>query len=156
MLSEMLTIRSFDELRGLIGHEVGASDWFVVTQEMVDRFASLTSDSQWIHVDRERAERESPYGTTIAHGFLSLSLMSHLFRETVRIQAGQKMNINYGFNRVRFPAPVRTGSRIRLHVVLNNVREVEQGVECAWGMRVESEGQEKPAVAAEWLTRMYV
>ena len=73
----------------------------------------------------------------------------------MRIQAGQKMNVNKGLNKVRFPAPVRTGSRIRLHVVLNNVREVDEGVECTWGMRVESEGQEKPAVAAEWLTRMY-
>ena len=152
----MLTIGSFDELRELTGRELGVSDWFVVTQEMVDRFADLTLDRQWIHVDRERAGRESRYGTTIAHGFLSLSMISQLFRETVRIQAGQKMNVNYGFNRVRFPAPVRTGSRVRLRVVLHEVRDIEEGVECMWGIRVESEGQEKPAVAAEWLTRMYV
>jgi acyl dehydratase len=144
-----------DELKALSGQEVGVSDWLTVTQSMIGEFAGLTHDPQWIHTDVERAARESPFGATIAHGFLTLSLVSHLFRQAVTIEAGQRMNINYGFNRLRFVSPVRSGSRIRLRISLIMVRDVEGGIECTWNLIVECEASEKPAIAAEWLTRMY-
>jgi len=122
---------------------------------MIAEFGELTRDPQWIHVDVERAARESPFGATIAHGFLTLSLVSHLFRQTVAIQTGQRMNINYGFNRLRFVSPVHSGSRIRLRISLIVVKDIESGIECTWNLIVECEASEKPAIAAEWLTRMY-
>jgi acyl dehydratase len=149
------TIRGTEELKALAGQEIGVSGWLTVTQPMIAEFAELTRDPQWIHVDMERAAQESPFGATIAHGFLTLSLVSHLFRQAVAIETGQRMNINYGFNRLRFVSPVRSGSRIRLRISLITVRDVEGGIECAWNLIVECEGSEKPAIAAEWLTRMY-
>ena len=138
-----------------IGTEIGVGDWFQVTQKMVDDFAALTMDPQWIHVDAERAERESPYGGTIAHGFLTLSLLSRLFRQIFRFGSAQKMTINYGFNRVRFVSPVRTGGRVRLRASLQSLRDLEAGVECTWDMKIEVEGSAKPALVAEWITRIY-
>lgn len=107
------TIEGVDELRKLVGQEVGTSDWLTVTQDMIDSFSDVTRDKQWIHVDVPRAASESPFGTTIAHGFLTLSLLSHLHGQAVRVVGDQKMTINYGLNRVRFPNPVRVNSRIR-------------------------------------------
>ncbi len=151
----MRTIRGTEELKALAGQEIGVSDWMAVTQPMIAEFAELTHDPQWIHVDVERAARESPFGAAIAHGFLTLSLVSHLFRQAVTIETGQRMNINYGFNRLRFVSPVRSGGRIRLRVSLMIVRDVEGGIECTWNVIVECEASERPAIAAEWLTRMY-
>jgi acyl dehydratase len=151
----MRVIAGTEELRTVVGQELGTSDWFLVTQEMVDRFAKLTLDTQWIHMDVERAEAESPFGSTIAHGFLTLALLSHLFRQTVRLEGPCKMTVNYGFNRVRFASPVRTGSRVRLRAALHSLRDVEDGLECAWEIKIESEESAKPAVVAEWLTRIY-
>ena len=115
----------------------------------------LTGDRQWIHVDTERARRESPFGATIAHGFLTVALLSRLVRGGGRFSSGPGMRLNYGFNRLRFPAPVPAGSRIRARVTPNAVREVEGGIEIAWGVIVEIENQPKPALAAEWLVRVY-
>ena len=131
------------------------SAWTTVTQDLVDRFADLTGDRQWIHVDRERARNESPFGETVAHGFLTVALLSRLVQDAVDLRADCKLRVNYGFNRLRFPAPVAAGSRIRAHVTPNGVREVEGGIEIAWGVVVEIENQSKPALAAEWLVRMY-
>src|SRR4029079_15973294 len=117
------------ELRTLVGQEVGQSEWLEVTQDMVDNFAEVTRDKQWIHIDRERAERDSPFRTTIAHGFLTLSLLSHLHHSSVRLEGEQRMSINYGLNRVRFPAPVRVGSRIRSRTAVQEVEEVPGGVQ---------------------------
>ena len=142
-------------VRQSIGGEVGASEWLAVTQEMVDQFAELTGDRQWIHVDGERARRESPFGATVAHGFLTMALLSRLVREAVDVRTDCKLRVNYGFNRLRFPAPVRVGSRIRARVTPNAVREIEGGIEIVWGVVVEIESQPKPALAAEWLVRMY-
>ena len=144
-----------DELRQSIGKEAGVSGWVEVTQEMIDQFATISGDAQWIHVDRERAQRESPFGATVAHGFLTVALLSRLVSEAVDVRGDSKLRVNYGFNRLRFPAPVRAGSRIRAHVTPNDVRDVEGGVEIAWGVVVEIENQPKPALAAEWLIRMY-
>ena len=149
------SIASLEELRSLIGKEVGVSDWFVVSQDLVDRFADLTHDPQWIHTDPERAKRESPYGKTIAHGFLTLSLLSHLQRQAVQIRGDFSRAINYGLNRVRFPSAVPVGSRIRVHSTLAAVDEIESGVQIAWDASIEIEGQQKPALVAQWLIRLY-
>lgn len=147
-------IAGADELKALVGQEVGVSDWFLVSQPLIDRFAEVTQDWQWIHCDAERAKAESPTGQTIAHGFLTMSLLSHLKAQAVKLD-GFKMSINYGFNRVRFPAPVPAGSRIRLHSTLQSADEVAGGIQVAWAITIEIEGQPKPALAAEWLGRLY-
>jgi acyl dehydratase len=152
----MRAIAGIEELRKLEGEELGVCPWLTVTQAMVDAFAELTHDPQWIHIDVDRAGRESPFGGTIAHGFLTLSLISSLFRETIKIEGTQKMTINYGFNRVRFTSPVRTGARIRLRARLQSMRDVDGGVECAWDVKIEIEAAAKPAIVAEWLTRIYL
>jgi acyl dehydratase len=144
-----------EEVQASIGREAGVSEWITVTQEMIAQFAALTGDSQWIHVDGERARRESPFAATVAHGFLTVALLSGLVSQAVDVQMEHKMRINYGFNRLRFPAPVPAGSRIRAHVTPNAVRDVEGGIEIAWGVAVEVENQTKPALAAEWLVRTY-
>ena len=131
------------------------SNWLPVTQELIDGFAALTGDRQWIHVDTERARTESPFGATIAHGFLTVALLSRMVSEAVDVQADCKLRVNYGFNRLRFPAPVPADARIRARVTPNAVRDVEGGIEIAWGVLVEIENQAKPALAAEWLVRFY-
>ncbi len=149
-------IAGTDELKKLVGQEAGVSEWIEVTQDMINRFADLTHDHQWIHVDAERSRRESPFQATIAHGFLTMSLMSGMVHEAVDVQGDYALRVNYGFNRLRFPAPVPAGARVRGRITVNAVRDVEGGTEVAWGIVVEIDGREKPAVAAEWLTRMYV
>ncbi|HEV8144961.1 MAG TPA: MaoC family dehydratase [Bryobacteraceae bacterium] len=148
-------VNGIDELKTLVGQELGASEWHVVTQEQIDKFAEVTGDNQWIHVDAERAKRESPYGAPIAHGFLTMSLLSGLTKEAVDIRGDYKMKINYGFNRLRFTGGVPAGSRVRAKYALTSVKDVEGGVEIAWGVTVEVEGQTKPALVAEWLGRTY-
>ena len=144
-----------EDVRQAIGKETGVSGWVEVNQALVDQFAELTGDRQWIHVNAERARCESPFGGTVAHGFLTVALLSRMVTEAVDLRANAKLRVNYGFNRLRFPAPVMAGSRIRAHVTPNAVRDVESGVEIAWGVTVEIENQSKPALAAEWLVRMY-
>jgi acyl dehydratase len=144
-----------DEMRASVGSEIGVSQWHTVTQEMIDRFAEITGDQYWIHTDPERARAESPFGATIAHGFLTTSLLSKLMHDAVDMELPSRFRVNYGFNRLRFPAPVPSGSRIRAHVTTNAVRDIEGGVEIVWGVVVEIEGKPKPALAAEWLIRAY-
>jgi acyl dehydratase len=150
-----MIIQTIDELRGLAGKEVGVSGWLTVSQEMINQFADATDDHQWIHIDLERAAEESPFGTTIAHGFLTMSLLVKLVGEAVQIQQPCKMSINYGFNRLRFVSPVLSDSKIRARVVCQSIKDVEGGVEICWGVTVEVEGKEKPALVAEWLGRRY-
>ena len=149
------TINGVDELRKLVGQEVGISDWVLVTQDMIDAFADVTGDRQWIHLDVERAKRESPFGTTIAHGFLTLSLISHLHAQSVHIGGNRLMSINYGLNRVRFPNPVRTGLRIRTRTAVKSVDDFDGGVQVTWLVTVDLENAEKPALVAEWVGRVY-
>lgn len=144
-----------DEIRAAAGREAGVSGWLTVTQEMIDRFADVTGDHQWIHVDVERARRESPFGTTIAHGFLTTSLLSQMIHDAVEMEIPSRLTVNYGFNRLRYVSPVPADSRIRAHITVNSVKDVEGGCEIAWGVAVEIEGREKPALAAEWLIRIY-
>jgi len=141
-------------LRELVGRELATSNWFPVTQEIIDRFAEATGDHQWIHVDPVRAARESPFKTTIAHGFLTLSVVSSLLRDAVK-PTGLRMAINYGLNRVRFVSPVPSGSQIRGRFVLKAVEETGGAVQANWEVTVEREGGEKPACVAEWLVRYY-
>ncbi len=148
------TIGGVEELRELIGQEVGQSDWLAVTQEMIDAFAAVTGDHQWIHVDRERAANESPFGTTIAHGFLTLSLMTQLHSQSIQIEGG-KMGLNYGLNRVRFVSPVRSGVRIRSRSAVQAVDDFLGGAQVTWKITIETENESKPVLVAEWITRMY-
>ena len=150
----MLIIESPDALKDLAGKELGVTDWITITQERINQFADATGDHQWIHIDRERARRESPYGTTIAHGFLTLSLLSPFIMQTLEVR-GARMAVNYGLNRVRFPAAVRSESRVRGRVTLQSVREFAEGVEPTWLVTVENEGSEKPCCVAEWVARYY-
>jgi len=143
-----------EELGQLVGKEVAVTDWFSVTQERIDVFADATEDYQWIHVDRERAVKESPYGTTVAHGFLTLSLLPYLMGQAVEIQ-GMPLGINYGLNRVRFSGPVPAGSRVRARFRLAAVEDIDRGVQVTWNVTVEREGEAKPVLVAEWLTRRH-
>jgi acyl dehydratase len=150
-----LVLDSLQSLNEYAGHEIGATEWLTVSQERVNQFAEATGDHQWIHVDPERARRESPYGATIAHGFLTLSLMSHFLREAIRLPASVKQTINYGLNRVRFPAPVRAGEKIRARIRLQSCKELPDSVEAIYEITIEAEGAEKPCCVAEWILRYY-
>jgi acyl dehydratase len=150
----MPAIDGVDALRGLIGQELGPGVWVTITQERINAFAETTGDEQWIHVDPERAARETPFGSTIAHGFLTLSLISSLLRDVVFV-SGVRMSINYGLNRVRFVSPVPVGSRIRAQVSLGALTDVDGGVQATWNVTVEREGGQKPCLVAEWLVRYY-
>jgi acyl dehydratase len=147
-------VKDVAELTALVGQPLGVSDWLEMTQERVDQFAAATDDRQWIHCDPGRAERESPYGTTIAHGFLTLSMCVALLEETFAIE-GAGMIINYGLNRVRFPSAVRVGARIRLALKLLHTKELSDSLEADFHCTVEIEGESKPACVAEWLLRIY-
>jgi acyl dehydratase len=148
-----LTISGIDELRDLIGQPIGPSDWVEITQDDIDRFARLSRDDQWIHVDVERAERESPFGTTVAHGNLTLSLIDGFRRELIR-QEGVKLGINYGWNKVRFPAPVPAGSKVRAIAEILTVDELEGGwYHVVTKFTLEREGGDKPVCVAEAVGR---
>ena len=146
-------IDGVDELRSLVGQEVALGDWFMLTQAQIDAFADVIEDHQWIHVDTERARREMPQGKTIAHGFLTLSLLSLLVREAISVKAQFTHGLNYGFNRVRFPAPVPAGSQIRARCTLLKVEDVAGGIQICWSATVEIKDAPKPALVAEWLVR---
>ncbi len=148
-------ISGIEELRTLAGQEVAQSDWIEITQPLIDAFAETTGDRQWIHTDAERAKTESPFGRTIAHGFLTLSLVSRLASQALKVQGDFKMAINYGLNRVRFPAPVPVGSRLRGRFTLQSVEELAGCVQVIWAVAVEVEGAAKPSVVAEWVIRYY-
>ena len=148
-------IASIESLHGSVGRELATSDWLVITQERISAFAAATGDRQWIHLDRERAEKESPYGTTIAHGFLTLSLLSSLMQDAIQFEQVGQRAINYGLNRVRFPSAVRAGSRIRARFVLAAFKDLGDAVELVLSVTVECEGSDKPACIAEWLVRHY-
>ena len=142
-------------LPDLVGKEM-LSPWHEVTQEAITQFAEVTGDRQWIHVDPERARTESPYGGTIAHGFLTLSLVSRLLRDAVGAVEGTRMSINYGLNKVRFPAALPAGARVRGRCTLQRLDAVEGGLQATWGVLVERDGAAKPCCAAEWLVRYYL
>ena len=142
-------------LRDRVGHELVVSDWVDITQDRINQFADATGDHQWIHVDAARAAADSPFKTTIAHGFLTLSLISALLRDGVGF-TGVRMAINYGINRLRFVAPVPVGSRIRGRFTLGSVEDVAGGaLQAVWNVTVERQHGAKPCLVAEWLVRYY-
>jgi acyl dehydratase len=143
-----------DDLRALVGQEIGTSEWTVVDQQRIDLFAHATGDHQWIHIDQERA-REGPFGTTVAHGFLTLSLLPELFANAFVID-DVRMGVNYGLNRVRFPTPVPAGSRLRGHFRLLKYEPLDRGAQLTVEATIELEGSAKPACVAETVSRRYV
>lgn len=148
------TFSSLEELKGAVGEHLGYSSWWEITQERINRFTEATDDHQWIHIDTERAAR-GPFGTTIAQGYLTLSLAVPLVKEIFEVK-GVRMAINYGTNRVRFPAPVPAGSKLRCGAVLASVDDVEGGVQVALDLTFEIEGGRKPVCVAQVLSRYYV
>lgn len=150
---------TLNDLQAQEGTEVGVSDWFEVTQHLIDEFADAIGDPQWIHVDPDRAARESPFRDaagrrcTIAHGFLTLSLLSHLLENAIEV-TDRQTGINVGFNRVRFTAPVPVESRVRGRFVLTKTESIAGGLQLVWNVTIECEGSDQPVVVAEWLTRV--
>jgi len=147
-------IKGIEELRTLVGQQIGTSDWVEITQEQIQTFADATGDHQWIHCDRDRARRESPYQDTIAHGFLTLSLGPGLAQQISMVE-GVKLGVNYGLNRVRFPNAVKVGSRVRMISELIHMKEKEETATLTYKQTFEIEGQEKPACVAEMIARLY-
>ena len=145
---------SLDELKALAGQEVGTSRWFDMGQPRIDTFADATDDHQWIHIDPERAGRESPFHGTVAHGFLTLSLLPAMLDSVLRMR-DVKLAVNYGLNKVRFPAPVLAGSRVRARVALAAIEDVQGGAQLTFEVTVECEGAAKPVCVAEFLIRRY-
>ena len=150
----MVEITDVRALRDRIGEEIAVGDWFEVSQARIDQFAAATGDKQWIHVDPARAAAESPFKTTIAHGFLTLSLLSSLIRDAMTFH-GLRMAINYGMNRMRFVAPVPAGSRIRARFMLLSVEDASGSVQVTWQVTVDREHSDKPCCVAEWIVRYY-
>jgi acyl dehydratase len=148
-----VTVNGIEDLKSLMGKEVGPTDWREVTQEDIDTFARLSGDDQWIHVDVERAKTESPFGTTVAHGNLTLSLIDGLRRDLIESK-GFKLGVNYGWNKVRFPAPVPAGSKVRAKAEVTDIDEVGGGwYQVVTKFTVEVEGGEKPACVGESVGR---
>lgn len=150
----MKTFNTLAELAALAGQEITVTDWYEVTQQHINQFADATGDHQWIHVDAERA-KAGPFGTTIAHGYLTLSLLAGFFDRAISVK-DVRMGINYGLNKVRFMGPVPSGSRLRVRIALLGSEPIERGLQMAWKCTIEREGQEKPVCVAEPLSRLYL
>ncbi|HWZ46304.1 MAG TPA: MaoC family dehydratase [Candidatus Saccharimonadales bacterium] len=150
-----LTIDSLDALKDHVGRPIATTDWMPVTQQRIQQFAETTGDHQWIHVDPERARRESPFKSTIAHGFLTLSLLPQMMPQVMQIKNGVRMGVNYGINRLRFVSPVLAGMKIRGQFTLQSVKELPEGIEAVFAVTVEGEGVTKPCCVVEWVVRYY-
>jgi acyl dehydratase len=142
-----------ETLGGRVGTEIAVSDWLEVSQSRINQFADATSDHQWIHLDPARVAAETPFKTTIAHGFLTLSLVTALLDSAITCRA--RMMLNYGVNRVRFVTPVPAGSRVRGRFTVGGVTQIEGGVQVVWNVAIEREGQDKPCAVVEWIMRYY-
>ena len=130
------------------------SDWFTISQDQINLFAESTKDLQWIHIDKEKSLKESPFKDTVAHGFLTLSMLVHLIEQTIEI-TGAKMGVNYGFEKIRFVSPVLSNSKIRLNVKISKVEDIENGIKIFWDVVVENSSSDKPAIVAQWITLKY-
>jgi len=150
-----VVLEDVQALKEFVGREIGVTGWLSLTQKRIEQFAEATEDRQWIHLDRERASKESPYGATVAHGFLTLSLVSYFVKEAIQIRGGVRMAVNYGLDRVRFPAPVRSDSKIRARIALLTLKELSDAVEVTYGVTIENEDSDKPCCVAEWVVRYY-
>ena len=147
-------IVEFKDVKSLVGKELGVSEWHLVTQDEINKFADATHDHQWIHIDVERAKKESPFGGPVAHGYYTLSLAPHLMSQ-IWVVNGIKMGVNYGLNKLRFPSPVMIGKRVRARATLNNVEDVQGGIQVTVGIAFEVEGSDKPVCVAEGLFHYY-
>ncbi|HZU31719.1 MAG TPA: MaoC family dehydratase [Candidatus Angelobacter sp.] len=151
------TLDSPSSLKDFLGQEISVTDWLNITQERIQQFADATLDHQWIHIDVERARSESPFKAPIAHGFLTLSLLSHFMHEAFEFKQAIKMGVNYGLDRVRFVSPVPAGSNIRARVVLQSLKDIPPaGMEAIFNVTIERESASKPACIAEWIVRYYL
>ncbi|MFT5588671.1 MAG: acyl dehydratase [Bradyrhizobium sp.] len=150
----MRTIATLAELKTLVGQEIAVSDWIGIPQEKVQQFADVTGDQQWIHTDVERSHAESPFGGTVAHGFLTLALLPTMMESAVTM-SDVKMAVNYGLNKVRFPAPVPVGSWLRGRINLLAIDEIPDGAQITWQISVERSGSDKPVCVAELISRRY-
>ena len=153
-------VELIERYQTLQGQEIHVGPWLEIDQQRIDDFARVTGDEQWIHVDPQRAEKESPYGTTIAHGFLTLSLLPYLTQSNhpdffTNNYPGMRLRVNYGLNKLRYPAPVLCGSKIRARTTVQSVEEVRDGVQIVYLLTIEIEGEKKPACVAEQLMRVY-
>lgn len=150
-----LTLENFNEFRELEGQQLPEGEWMTVTQEMINDFAKATGDFQWIHVDVEKATKHSPFKKPVAHGFMSVSLLSKMLEGLIQVKSAQ-MGVNYGLNKVRFPSPVLVNSRLRLVGSISKIEDYgDNGLKITWNCIVEIEGSEKPACAAEFLSLMF-
>jgi acyl dehydratase len=149
-----MDIDDLTALRGRVGEEIAVSNWLPITQDRIRQFAEATGDDQWIHLDVDRAAKESPFRTTVAHGFLTLSLVSALLQDAIRI-GGLRLAVNYGLNRVRFIAPVPAGSRIRARITPASITEIGGATQVVWNVTVEREGADKPCCVVEWMVRYF-
>jgi acyl dehydratase len=155
VVSESVTIMPLADLQAHVGREVACSDWFLVDAARVAAFAEVTGDLQWIHLDAERCARESPFGVPVAHGYLTLSLLPHLMQAALQID-GVAMAVNYGLDRVRFPAPLPVGTRVRARLTLDAVSDLPKGgVQAHWTATVEAESGERPVCVAQLLARYF-
>ena len=148
------TFESIAAIPPYLGQEIGLSDWFVIDQELINKFGALTKDEQWIHVDPDKSAQFSPYKQPIAHGFLVLSMCPHLAEQCFELH-GTKMIVNYGFDKIRFTNAVTVGSKIRGRFTLKAFEQKQNSAKCTYGVWVEIEGQEKPALVAEWITLVF-
>ena len=150
-----LVIDGVAGLKSLQGKELGQTPWKEMTYDAIVKFADATGDHQWIHVDKERIAKQSPFGTTIAHGFLTLSLLSFFIKQAIQIPRDVRLSVNYGLNRVRFPSPVRAGAEIRARVTVQSVKNLPDSVEAVFAISVEAKAAAKPCCVAEWIVRYY-
>ena len=150
-----LVFKDFSEFKSMIGKELPTGNWYTITQQMINDFANATLDKQWIHVDEERAAKESPFKKTIAHGFMSVAMISKLLEEAFSIKS-VKMGLNYGLNKVRFPNPVPVNSELRMHTVVKEIEDLaNNGIKVTFLCTIEIKGQDKPACVAEFLAALY-
>jgi acyl dehydratase len=154
LVARMIQIAKLTDLQQRVGEELAVGDWLTVDQSMIDKFAEATGDHQWIHIDRERAAK-GPFGTTVAHGYLTLSLLPKLAESALKVD-DVRMGVNYGLNRVRFPAPVPSGSRIRARLKLLSYEPIDGGAQLVMEVTMEREGGGKPVCVAETVSRRYV
>jgi acyl dehydratase len=150
-----LVFKDFSEFKTMIGKELPTGNWYIITKQMINDFANATLDKQWIHVDEERAAKESPFKKTVAHGFMSVAMISKLLEEAFSIKS-VKMGLNYGLNKVRFPNPVPVNSELRMHTVVKEIEDLaNNGIKVTFLCTIEIKGQDKPACVAEFLAALY-
>ena len=151
----MLVFKNLEEFRSIKGKDLPTGEWYTVTQQMINDFANATLDKQWIHVDQERAAKESPFKSTVAHGFMSVAMISRMLEEMFIVKS-VKMGLNYGLNKVRFPSPVPVNSELRMHTSVKDIEDINNnGIKITFSCTIEIKGQEKPACVAEFLAALF-